>query len=66
MLMMFFAAFDYGVMMPPRDAPPRARSAHLAQLGRTLTDPAHGPTDNVADGLQRQPGGDGGESESHH
>jgi anaerobic selenocysteine-containing dehydrogenase len=43
MLMMFFAAFDYGVMMPPRDAPPRARSAHLAQLGRTLTDPDMDP-----------------------
>lgn len=43
MLMMFFDVLDYGVMMPPPDAPARGRSVHLAQLGRALTDPSMDP-----------------------
>lgn len=43
MLNIFFDAFDYGVMLPSRDAPPRGRSANLAQLGKLLTDPEMDP-----------------------
>jgi anaerobic selenocysteine-containing dehydrogenase len=43
MLFGFFNAFDYSVMLPPADAPPRGRSEHLAQLGKSLTDPAMEP-----------------------
>lgn len=40
---LFFDAVDYGVVLPPDDAPPPARTVHLAQLGRALTDPAMAP-----------------------
>jgi anaerobic selenocysteine-containing dehydrogenase len=30
-------------MLPARDAPPRGRSGHLAQLGKLLTDPEMDP-----------------------
>jgi anaerobic selenocysteine-containing dehydrogenase len=43
MLSMFFEAFDYGIMLPDRNAPPRARSVHLSQLGKILTDPKMAP-----------------------
>ena len=36
-------ALDYGAVLAPRDTPAPARSVHLAQLGRALTDPGMAP-----------------------
>ncbi|MCC6707116.1 MAG: molybdopterin-dependent oxidoreductase [Gammaproteobacteria bacterium] len=40
---LFHAALDYGAVLAPRDTPAPARSVHLAQLGRALTDPGMAP-----------------------
>jgi anaerobic selenocysteine-containing dehydrogenase len=40
---LFFDALDYGVILPGADYPQPARTVHLAQLGRALTDPAMQP-----------------------
>jgi len=40
---LFHAALDWRVVMPPADAPQPARTVHLAQLGRALTDETMAP-----------------------
>ena len=40
---LFHAALDYSAVLAPRDTPAPARSVHLAQLGRVLTDPGMAP-----------------------
>ncbi len=40
---LFFEALDYSVVFAAADAPPPARTVHLAQLGQALTDPAMAP-----------------------
>ncbi len=40
---LFFAALDYGAIMPPATLPAPARTVHLAQLGRALTAPDMAP-----------------------
>ncbi|MEQ8233686.1 MAG: molybdopterin-dependent oxidoreductase, partial [Gammaproteobacteria bacterium] len=40
---LFHAALDWRAVMPADDAPAPARTVHLAQLGRALTDPAMAP-----------------------
>lgn len=40
---LFHEALDYSAVLAPRDTPAPARSVHLAQLGRVLTDKAMAP-----------------------
>lgn len=39
----FFAACDYGAILPPRELPRPRRTLHVSQLGRALTDPTLDP-----------------------
>ena len=40
---LFFDALDYSAVLAPAALPPPARTVHLAQLGRALTDPTMAP-----------------------
>ena len=40
---LFFEALDYAAVLPPDDLPQPARTVHLAQLGKTLTDSSLAP-----------------------